>query len=386
MFGIYLDNNASTRPDPLVVEAVASAMVEFAANAASQHLAGRQASAAVEAARERVAALVGSRPRDVVFLSGATEANNLALRAVFERALVDKSPRRKILVGATEHPSVLEVAAALSSCGAIVEHVPVTSTGELDMAALRALLDPEVLLVSVMAANNETGVLSRVGSVAELAHDVGALVHCDATQSMGRHPVDFRSDSIDLLSLSSHKMHGPKGVGALVVHRRVSLQPQVIGGGHERGLRSGTLNTPGIVGLGVAADLALARMHEVHSIRALRDWFESQILEAIPGARVNGVSAPRLCNTSNIWFPEADAEAVMAGMPSLACSSGSACSSSIPHPSAVLLAMGLSNAAASESLRFSLSRTTTASELEAAVALVKGSVKHVRSTTSAEAR
>lgn len=377
---IYLDNNASTAPDPRVVEAVANALRELVANPSSQHAAGQAAAAQIEAAREQLAALLGCRSREVVFTSGATEANNLALLGAWLGTRTTTPNRNRVVIGATEHPAVHEVAAELVRLGAELVVVPVHSSGLLDLAQLASAVDNRTLIVSVMAANNETGVISALAEVVAIAHGHGAWVHSDATQAVGRIPLSFAALDLDLLSMSAHKMHGPKGVGALVCSRQVPLTGIAIGGGQEHGLRSGTLNTPGIIGLGVAATLARSRLAENAQIEKLRDWFVEQLTQKIPAVEETGHSIVRLPNTANLRFVGADADAVMAGMPLLACSSGSACSSAVPTPSPVLLAMGLSSTAASECLRFSLSRTTTEIELSAAVEIICAAVQHVRTT------
>ncbi|CAB4365380.1 MAG: aminotransferase class V-fold PLP-dependent enzyme [Actinobacteria bacterium] len=376
---IYLDNNASTAPDPLVIAAVSEAMASLPGNASSHHAFGFQAADAVERARGSVAGLVGARVRDVVFTSGATEANNLALIGLWEASRIDSPSRVRVLVGATEHPAVLEVADYLATRGALVHRVRVDSLGRLDLNDLKAHLTDDVLVVSVMAANNETGTLAPLPEVSDLAHSVGALVHSDCTQAMGRVSVDMTRDGLDFMSLSAHKMHGPKGVGALVVRRGVVVFPQLRGGGHERGLRSGTINTPGVVGLGVAAELAASRLGEAIAIRAMTDKFIAKLENTVPEVELNGHPDDRLPNTANLRFVGADAEAVMMGMPQVACSTGSACSAAVPTPSPVLLAMGKSQQHAAESLRFSLSRTTTHEELMTAADLVRDSVAYVRS-------
>ena len=377
---IYLDNNASTAPDPLVVEAVGNALRQLVANPSSHHAAGLAAARQIETARELLAALVDCRPREVVFTSGATEANNLAMQGVWLGTRTTAPNRNRIVIGATEHPAIYEVATELEHLGAELVVVPVNGCGVLDLFQLAAAVNDKTLLVSVMAANNETGVISALDEVVKIAHEHGAWVHSDATQAIGRIPVSFSALDLDLLSLSAHKMHGPKGVGALVCSRQVPLAGIAIGGGQERGLRSGTLNTPGIVGLGVAANLARSRLQEYTQIEKLRDSFVGKLTQMIPAIEENGRGAARLPNTANLRFVGADADAVMAGMPLLSCSSGSACASAVPTPSPVLLAMGLSSAAASESLRFSLSRTTTEHELNAAVEIISAAVMHVRTT------
>jgi cysteine desulfurase len=379
---IYLDNNASTAPDPLVIDAVADALRHLFANPSSSHPWGREAASAVEQARERVALLLGCPSSWVTFTSGATESDGLAVRGAWEATRRSGSPRDTIIVGATEHQAVLEAARSLEPCGARVEVAPVDRHGVIDLNALSEALDDRVVLVSMMAANSETGTLAPLSDIVRLARRSGALVHSDATQMVGRLPFDILSLDLDLVSLSGHKMHGPKGVGALVARRDVPLAPQIYGGGHERGLRSGTLNTPGIVGLGVAGALAAERFGEAAGIARLRDRLYDGLAGSDLGVSLNGHPTARLPNTLNVRFTGADAEAVMASLRTVACSAGSACSSGVPEPSHVLLAMGLNPDAAAECLRFSLSRETTETEIDAAVGEIASAVKFVREATS----
>ena len=259
--------------------------------------------------------------------------------------------------------------------------IPASDSGQISPQALQSVLDERVLVVSAMLANNETGVISPIRDLVELSHSAGALFLCDAVQAAGRVPVSFDEIGADLMTLSGHKMHGPKGIACLIAGRGVPIGAHSHGGGQERGLRSGTLNTAGIVGFGIAAELADRSTQDSASIAAMRDQLEGAILGSVRNSTVNGSTASRLCNTSNIRFEGADAEAVMANMPSLACSSGSACSSAIPTPSPVLRAMGMSAEAADESIRFSLSRFTTAEEICSAIATVSVAVDYVRHAT-----
>lgn len=391
---INLDHNATTTPDPRVVNAVAETMVTAAGNPSSQHALGQAAARVVDVARERVAATFGASPREVLFTSGATEANNLALLGVWAAAhsYGSTSTRNTVVVGATEHPAVLEPAWALARMhGATIVEAPVKPDGTLDLEAFADLVTDQTLLVSLMLANNETGVLHPVVRAAEIAHEQGALVHTDATQAPGRIPVDFADLGVDLMSVSSHKMHGPRGVGALLfdayaqVPGAASLfEPLVHGGGQERGLRPGTYNTPGIVGFGVAATLIGERLAQAAELESRRDAFEAALVDRLGDVTVNGAGAPRLPNTTNVRFAGADAEAVLAGTPEVACSTGSACSSGVPHASHVLTAMGLDEAEARECVRFSLSAATSHAELNEAVSLIADTVNHVRSLTTTD--
>jgi cysteine desulfurase len=375
---IYLDNNASTVPEIEVVEAVSAAMGMLYANPSSTHALGRQAREAIEDARVKVASLLGCQARSVVFTSGATEANNLAICGVWQATRITGSSRTAIAIGATEHASVVEAASALGLIGAEIRVLPVDRDGLLDLDAAEAFIDERTVLVSTMGANSETGTLAPLAAVARIAKACGAYIHVDATQMPGRVPLDFDALDLDLLSISAHKMHGPRGVGALVVRRGVTIEPIVHGGGHERGLRSGTLNTAGIVGLGIAAQLARTGLAEAHRMRALRDTLQLGLEKSLSDVTLNGHPTHRLPNTVNLRFGGSDAEATMASLTRVACSAGSACHAGAIEPSPVLTAMGLDSRAAHESLRFSLSRHTTESDIESAIADIRAAVAYVR--------
>lgn len=379
---VYLDYNGSAPLDPRVAEAMLPALRDDVGNASSAHRFGRRRAAATDDAREQVAALVGASPGGVVFCSGATEANNLALIGLAEGAPAE---RNRILVSAVEHASVREPARWLLEQGrAKVDVVGVTPGGFVDLDELDSLLSPDVLAVSIMAANSETGVVNPTGEVAERAHAVGAVFHCDATQMVGRLPLSMADAGIDLLSLSGHKICGPGGVGALVGTRAAlaRLQPVTHGGGHERGLRSGSLNAAGIVGLGAAAALAASeRDAESSRVKALRDRLVSGLRSEITGASENGDVSRRLPNTASVRFEDVDAEAVAFNMDPVAVSTGSACSAGSIEPSPVLLAMGLSRDEAFETVRFSLGRFTTEAEVDEAIRQAVTAVGYVRSMT-----
>ena len=384
MIEVYLDYNGSSPLDPRVSKAMWPALAEWYGNASSTHRFGRRQAAAVEDARAHVASLVGGRSAHVVFTAGATEANNLALSGIVASRLAD---RGRILVSSVEHASVRETARWLSDQSlAEVDAIPVTCGGAIDLDALDDLLGDDVLLVSVMAANSETGVLNPVVEIAERVHATGALFHCDATQYAGRLPFDLPDIGADLVSLSSHKICGPGGVGALVAAKSSGrLRPIIHGGGHERGLRSGSLNVAGIVGLGAAAAIAVEeRTQEAARLGPLRDRFVAELKGRLTGVAENGDIDCRLPNTANIRFAGADAEAVVANMDPVAVSTGSACSAGAIEPSAVLLAMGLSREAAFESVRFSLGRFTTAEEIEIAAQKTVAAVEYVRAMSEGE--
>ena len=382
---VYLDFNATTPTDPRVVEAMRPLMADVFANPASQHVAGRRAALAVDEARELVASLVGARAGEVVFTSGATEAVNLVLSGLAETAPPE---RRRILVASTEHKAVLETADHLASHGFAVEEIPVDSVGIVDLGILESQLGHDVLMVAVMAANNETGTLSPLREVRELAGQVGAVFFSDATQQIGKLPFAIEDAGADAVALSAHKLYGPKGIGAAVIRRGLQrrLAPLQFGGGHERGLRAGTLNVPGIVGFGAACSLAAESM-EKDAMRQtlLRDRLHAVLEERLPDVSLIGHRERRLPNTLNLRFADADAEAVLANMPEVAVSTGSACTSAVPSPSHVLVAMGFDADAASECVRFSLGRTTGDGDIDLAVESVVRSVERVRELTGAVA-
>jgi cysteine desulfurase len=336
-------------------------------NAASQHALGRQAAAAVADARESVAALIGASPQEIIFTSGATESINLALKGVVGTA--DHAQKHVVTV-ATEHKAVLDTARALQSLGVRVSVLPVEADGRHKPETLAASLDDETVLVSVMTANNETGVLNPITQLGDMARRAGAIFHTDATQAIGKMAIDVRAMSVDLMSFSAHKIHGPKGVGALYVRRHVqdAITPQLHGGGHERGLRSGTINVPAVVGFGEAARIAANGLHhDANRMRTLRDRLEVAILGDIAGSSVNGNTTDRLPNISNIHVPGVEADSLVLAMPDVAISSGSACTAASLSPSHVLLAMGLGYEASNESIRFSLGRFTTERDIDVSI-------------------
>ena len=373
---IYLDNNATTLLDPRVLD-VMLPILRAVGNASSAHFLGVQANAAIEDARARVALLIGASPREIIFTSGATEANNLALAGV----VAASKSRRKVVTASTEHPSVLGTAQGLAAGGYYHSVVDVDEVGLLNIESLRSAVDTGTAVVSIMAANNETGTLAPMAAIAEVVHANGALFHTDATQLLAWGPINVDEWDVDLLSLSAHKLHGPQGVGALYVSRQASrrIRPVHYGGGHERGLRSGTLNTAGIAGLGAAAEFARSDGEAAAvAVAALRDGLHSRLIEHVGPVVLNGHPTLRLPCTLNVSFDSADAEAVMAGAPCVAVATGSACSTGHPGPSHVLTAMGVDEQRASTSLRFGLSRFTTGQEVVAAADQIGASVMRVR--------
>lgn len=377
---VYLDYNATTPCDPRVVEAMLPYFSRQFGNAASRtHVYGWQAAEAVDYAREQVARLIGSEPRELVFTSGATEAVNLAIKGVFDSYAFKGN---HIITCVTEHKAVLDTCAHIEKMGAEITYLPVNNQGLIDISELKAAIKPATILVAIMYANNETGVVQPITEISRLAKEQGVLFFCDATQAAGKIPVHILNDGIDLMAFSAHKLYGPKGVGALYVRRknpRVKLSAQIDGGGHERGLRSGTLNVPGIVGFGMAAQLCLQQMEqEAKRLQLLRDKLENALLQTEATA-VNGRGAARLPHVTNISFQYADGEALMMGFnKDLAVASGSACTSASMEPSHVLKALGLEDPIARSSLRFSLGRFTTEEEIDYAIEKVTATVQKLR--------
>ena len=375
---IYLDNNASTPLDPRVQTTIVDALNNGPGNPSSAHAAGARQATLIETARRQVGSAVGITASAITFTSGATEANNLALAGLTAGALND---RRRLIISATDHASVLAVAAALDRTGvAKVDVVRSSQDGTIDLDHFDELLADDVLAVSAMAVNSETGAINPIGEIASRAHKAGAFFHCDATQAVGRIPVDMSDQGIDLLSLSSHKIYGPHGVGALAVRGAASkhLLPVIYGGGQEQGMRSGTENVAGIAGFGHAAVLSvLERETDMQRICALRDLLETELVSQTGGG-VNAHASERVANTTNIWFPNAPSDAVLVNMGDVAASTGSACSSGAPEPSPVLLAMGHDRLRANESIRFSLGRFTTQDDIDTAIPKILDAVKRTR--------
>jgi cysteine desulfurase len=382
---VYLDNHATTRTDPRVVQAMIPYFTELYGNSAStSHRFGSQAAEAVERARAQVARALGAEPREIVFTSGATESNNLAIKGVVRAAT-----RRgnHLVTAASEHRAVLDPFKRLARQGWEITVVPCDENGRVSAAAVAVALTERTVLVSIMAANNEVGAINPIAEIGRLCHDHGVVFHTDAAQAVGKIRLDVQADSVDLLSLSAHKIYGPKGIGALYVRRRdpqVRLEPLVDGGGHERGLRSGTLPVPLVVGLGLAAEIAMReRDDEARRLLELRERLHQGIAGRVPGIRLNGPPADRLPGNLNLSFGDVDGEALMMAMRDIAVSSGSACSSAEPEPSHVLLAMGLDEDMARASLRFGLGRFTTTDEIDFAIDTVAAAVERLRTQTVA---
>jgi len=367
---IYLDYHATTPCDPRVVEVMLPYLTSDFGNPASGfHVYGRRAARAVEMAREQVAALIGAQASEIVFTSGATESNNLVLLGLTSS---DQS-RRRIVTTAVEHKSVLEPCRILHERGFEVVVLPVLPDGTVDLAAAEAAINEETLLVSVQTANNEIGTIQPIAVLAELAHRRGALLHTDAAQAVGKIPFDVEELGIDFASVSAHKLYGPKGIGALYVRSglRRRLTPLLLGGGQEFNLRPGTLNVPAIVGFGEACRLAREEMpEEARRVAALRDLLESQLANRIPGLRFNGHRTRRLPGNSSITFPKIEADVLIANVPEVALSTGSACSSGTIEPSHVLTAIGLDWEEAHATIRIGIGRFTTREEIERAAHLI----------------
>jgi cysteine desulfurase len=375
---IYLDYNATTPLDPRVLEAMLPFFRDRFGNAASRtHAAGRDAAAAVEAAREQAAKVIGAKPEEIIWTSGATESNNLAIKGV---AAARKG--KHLITVATEHRAVLDVCDRLESGGFTLTVLGVDGGGSIDLGRLARAITEQTILVSIMHANNETGVLHPIREIGRLCRDRGVLFHTDATQSYGKVPIDVEADFVDLLSASAHKFCGPKGTGLLYVRRRnprVRCEPVLHGGGHEQGLRSGTLNVPGIVGFGTAAALCLQDgPSEQPRFRALRDRLEKGLAGRLDGVRVNGHPEPRLAHTTNLSFAGVDADALMKAAPEVAVSSSAACTSALMQPSYVLGALGCDEDRIKGSLRFSLGRFTTEAEIDQAVDALVREAKRLR--------
>ena len=377
---IYLDNHATTPVDPRVIEAMLPYFTEKFGNAASRnHEFGWKAEEAVENARGQIARLIHANPREIVFTSGATESNNLAIKGVAERY---GEKGRHIVTQATEHRAVLDVCRHLEKSGWEVTYLRVDSGGRIDPGELRRAITPKTVLVTIMYANNEIGVVQPIGEIGKITREMGVLFHVDAAQAAGKIPVDVEKDGIDLLSLSAHKIYGPKGVGALYVRRknpRVELAAMMDGGGHERGLRSGTLNVPGIAGFGKASEICQKEMPaEGERLRALRDRLKDAICGGIEGTSINGSMEHRLPHNLNVSFAQVDGESLLMGITDVAVSSGSACTSASLEPSYVLKALGVPDELAHSSIRFGLGRFNTEEEVDYATARVVETVKRLR--------
>jgi cysteine desulfurase len=378
---IYLDNHATTPVDPRVLDAMLPYFTKSFGNAASKsHSFGWEAEAAVDSAREQVAKLIGaSSAREIILTSGATESDNLALKGVAE-AYRDKGDH--LVTCVTEHKAVLDSCKALAKNGFHVTYLPVSSDGFVEVKRLRDALTDKTILISIMAANNEIGTIQPVKEIGRLAKEKGILFHCDATQAVGKIPINVEDMGIDLLSLTAHKMYGPKGVGALYVRSskpRIKVTPLIDGGGHERGMRSGTLNVPGIVGLGKACELSRLEMGvEGERLTALRERLKRALLDQLEDVSINGDAIKRLPGNLNMSFAYIEGESLMMGLKEIAVSTGSACTSASLEPSYVLKAIGLEDSLAHASIRFGIGRFNTQEEIDYAVKRVVEEVSRLR--------
>ena len=376
---IYLDNNSTTPLDPRVLDAMLPYFTEHFGNAASRnHAFGWQAEEGVDYAREQIAKLINCDPKEIIFTSGATESDNLGIKGVFE---MYSQKGNHVITATTEHKAILDTCKHLEKLGGRVTYLPVDGEGLINLAELEAAMTPETILVTIMYGNNETGTVQNIREIARIAHSHGALVMTDGTQAVGKVPVDVQADGIDLMAFTAHKMYGPKGIGALYVRRknpRVKVTAQMDGGGHERGMRSGTLNVPGIIGLGKACELARLEMQQdAERLSILRDRLEAA-LTTMEESYVNGSREHRLPHVTNISFKYVEGEGLMMGVKDLAVSSGSACTSASLEPSYVLKALGLSDDLAHSSLRFGLSRFTTDEQIDYAIGHVQEAVDKLR--------
>ena len=375
---VYLDFNATTPVEPAVLDAMLPYFSADFANAASIHTPGQRARAAVETAREQVAALIGARPQEIVFTSGGTESDN---HAIFGIVSPSRASRPHVITSFVEHEAVLNACQALEKQGVDVTYLPVDQDGLIDLEDLRGALRPETVLVTIMHANNELGTVQPLEQIGAVAKEADVYFHTDAVQSAGKIPIDVNQFQLDLLSLSGHKLYAPKGIGALYVRGGTRLRQLLYGGHHQRGVRPGTENVAGIVGFGKAAEIARNSLaNDAKRLSALRDQLEHGLLHRVPHSRINGGRAPRTPNTANLVFPGVEGEALLIALDlkGLACSTGAACSSGAVEPSHVLTAIGLPPEEARASLRFSLGRHTTSTDIDFALNVVPAAVGQLR--------
>ena len=384
---IYFDHNATTPIHPVVADAMVAALREEFGNPSSVHHFGQRAKALIDRARSSLAALIGADPSEVVFTSGGTESDNVAIRGTADA--LARSGRRHLVASAIEHEAVLNTLKALARSGSDTTLLPVGDTGIASPDDLRAVLRDDTALVSVMHANNEIGTIQPIAELARVAHERGALFHTDAVQTAGKIPTDVHTLGVDLLSLSAHKFYGPKGVGAIWSRRGLRILPIMTGGKQERNRRAGTENVAGIVGMGAAADVARAKMEDEGArVTALRDRLEEGILRAVPRTIVNGARTPRVPNTTDISFDRVEAESLLIALDleGIAVSTGSACSSGTLEPSHVLKAMGFPAHRTQNSIRFSLGAANTEADVDRAVAVLPGIVEKLRHLTRTPVR
>ncbi len=387
MHRIYFDHNATTPVHAAVADAMSASLRAQFGNPSSVHHFGQQAKAVIDQARSAVAALIGADPSEVVFTSGGTEGDNFAVRGAAEA--LARSGRRHLIASAIEHEAVLHTLKALARTGSETTLLPIDNSGVAAPEDLRAAMRDDTALVSVMHANNEIGTIQPVAELARIAHERGALFHSDAVQSAGKIPVDVKKLGVDLLSISAHKFYGPKGVGAIWIRRGLRILPISTGGKQERNRRAGTENVAGIVGMGVAAEIARSRMAaESDRIKTLRDRLEEGVLRAVTQTTVNGATTPRVSNTTNISFERVEAESLLIALDleGIAVSTGSACSSGTLEPSHVLKAMGLPTHRTQNSIRFSLGAANTEADVDRTVAVLPGLVEKLRNLSRTPVR
>lgn len=380
MKSVYMDNNATTKMSPEVMGVMLPYLSKFYGNPSSSYRLGAEVNERIGEARNHVADLIGAAPEEIIFTSGGTESDNTAIRS----ALLSRPDKKTIVTSPVEHPAVRNLCSNLSKNGYRVVEIPVNGSGELDIKEYAKNLGRDTAIVSLMWANNETGVLFPIKAAAEMARERGILFHTDAVQAAGKIEIDVRDTAVDMLSVSGHKIHGPKGTGVLYVRSGTPFSPMVLGGHQEEGRRAGTENTPGIIGLGKASELAIRHLKESNfKVRKLRDRLETGITRLVPGIRINGYGAPRLPNTSNISFENIDGESVLLLLDEMgiSVSTGSACSAGSEDPSHVLLAMGLSPLSAKSSIRFSLGVYNTDKDIEILLEHLPGIIEQLRSVS-----
>jgi cysteine desulfurase len=383
---IYLDNNATTQVALEVVQAMLPCYQETYGNASSVHSWGQEAKALLDTARHQVATLLGAEPNEIVFTSGGTESDNLAIQGI-----VGSVPRdgKHVITSQIEHHAVLHTCQVFQKLGVRVTYVSVDSQGLIDPGDVEAAITPETILISIMHSNNEIGTIQPIQEIGKIAQEHDIYFHTDAVQAAGKVLIDTKALGIDLLSIAGHKFHAPKGIGALYVRKGTRIRPLFYGGAHERNRRAGTENVPQIVGLGKAAELAVTTMEDTtRRVGELRDYFESEVLRSVPQTYVNGAPSRRTPNTSNLRFEQVESEGLVINLDlaGVACSTGSACASGSIEPSHVLTALGLSPAEAVNSIRFSLSRYTTREEIDQVLKILPGIVQRLRQTVSAHRR
>jgi cysteine desulfurase len=373
---VYLDNNATTKPAPEVVEAMLPYLTEWYGNPSSVHRFGQRARQAIDEARGQIAALIHCAESELLFTSGGTESINAAIRGL----VAARAPRKRIVISSVEHSATRELCAQLEREGAEVVPIPVDVRGAMDLDELKNAVTVETALVSIMWANNETGVLFPVERIAEICRSAKVPFHCDGTQAVGKIPVEVMAGRFDAMSFASHKFHGPKGIGALYIRRGLRIRPLIIGGPQERDRRGGTENVPGIVGMGKAAELAAANLPSMSGVAEMRDRLEAGILSRIASATVNGRTDERIPNTTNIGFAQLEAEAILLLLSErgICASAGAACSSGSLEPSHVLKAMHIDEKIAHGAIRFSLSRYTVDAEIDRTLSVLPGIVERLQ--------